>query len=112
MKGGDFYDNSVDVWALGVLTFELIAGNSPFKKELCSWKGKGFDREFGNNNKWRVIYPPYISTASESFMRNILKENPSDRATLRACSNHLFIRKYRVGLEEMEHYEEFKSIFE
>lgn len=72
MKEGGFYDNSVDIWAIGVLTFELISGNAPFKRELASWKGKGFDRDF-STGKWQVIYPPFISTAAESFMRNILK---------------------------------------
>lgn len=63
MKGGDSYDNSVDIWAIGVLTFELLTGVAPFKKELANWKEKGFERGF-NNNKWHVIYPPFISTAS------------------------------------------------
>ncbi len=27
------YDYKIDIWALGILLFELIAGNAPFKGE-------------------------------------------------------------------------------
>ena len=32
MKQGEQYDNSVDIWSLGVLTFELLVGSAPYKK--------------------------------------------------------------------------------
>lgn len=31
MKDRGIYDNSVDVWSIGVLTFELLTGNPPYK---------------------------------------------------------------------------------
>ena len=101
MKEKGLYDNSVDIWAIGVLTFELLTGSAPFSKQLLAWKN-GFGRElFRQGQKWCADYPAHISTAAESFMRNLLKVNPDDRATLRFCSNHLFIRKYRQPWDSM-----------
>ena len=33
MKSGQKYNYSVDIWSIGVLTYELIFGTAPFKKE-------------------------------------------------------------------------------
>jgi len=48
-----------------------------------------------NKSNWNIIYPPIISTVAESFMRNLLKEKPKDRGSLKFCLNHYYIRKYR-----------------
>lgn len=28
---GDFYDSKIDIWAIGVLTYELLVGKVPFR---------------------------------------------------------------------------------
>jgi serine/threonine protein kinase len=30
----DGYDNKIDSWSLGILTYELLYGKSPFEKEI------------------------------------------------------------------------------
>lgn len=92
MKDRGIYDNSVDVWSIGILTYELLTGTAPYTKELVSWKSGGKNRPKIN---WEVRYPPFISPMAISFMRNILKERPEERANLRFCSGHYFITKYR-----------------
>ena len=41
MKDKGEYTTSVDLWSIGVLTFELLAGFGPFKGEIekMRWKG-------------------------------------------------------------------------
>lgn len=71
MKDKGEYDSSVDLWSLGVLCYELIVGEAPYKKEITNWRNKGSKREQKWN--WNIIYPSHISTVAESFMRNLLK---------------------------------------
>ena len=35
----------VDLWSLGVLTFEMIAGFAPFQSQISHWKLKGSNRK-------------------------------------------------------------------
>ena len=30
----DFYDDKIDVWSVGILTFELITGKSPYEEDI------------------------------------------------------------------------------
>ena len=35
MIKGEKYDESVDIWSIGILTYELLMGNIPFKIKNC-----------------------------------------------------------------------------
>lgn len=101
MKERGKYNSSVDIWSVGVLTYELILGEAPYKKQLNNWKNKGSRREEKTN--WNIIYPMTISTVAESFLRNLLKENPDERGSLQSCLKHFFIRKYRQQESEEQY---------
>lgn len=58
MKDSGLYDHSVDLWSLGVLTFEMIAGFAPFQSQISHWKLKGSNRK--EQWSWEVLYPPSI----------------------------------------------------
>lgn len=74
MKDKGQYSLKIDIWSLGVLTFELLCGFAPFKNEIMNWKKKGGNMNRGWN--WNIVYPPTISSMAQSFMRNLLKQNP------------------------------------
>lgn len=40
---GDYYDFSVDLWALGVLTYEICSGLTPYKNDEVKEKRKIFE---------------------------------------------------------------------
>lgn len=87
----------MDLWSVGVLTFELLAGFPPFKHEISYWKLCGSQRKMKWN--WEVIYPPELSFFSQRFIDHLLKESPAERATIQECRCSYFIQKY-VSVEK------------
>jgi serine/threonine protein kinase len=62
MKDKGQYSSQVDLWSLGVLTYELITGQAPFKEEIAHWKRRGGQRS--QHWDWCLIYPPTVSGLS------------------------------------------------
>ena len=77
-----------------MLTYEMLTGTAPFKDELAHWRKRGSHRSCSWD--WKISYPPIVSALAESFMQNLLRKNPDERSSLRFCSSHFFIRKYRT----------------
>lgn len=81
MKDIGEYDNRVDLWSLGVLAYELLVGVPPHKDQISKWKDKGSRRSM----KWEwkdIKYPEHVSLLAQSFINNLLIENPHYRSTL------------------------------
>lgn len=55
MKDKGEYSFHVDLWSIGVLTFELLTGSVPFKEEITQWKRNGARRN--TSWDWSVSYP-------------------------------------------------------
>lgn len=78
-------DFSVDMWSLGILTYELLIGETPFR--------------FEGNIKSLVdeIYSGYVSFDEDfpedarHFIFNLLQTNPKKRLTIEAASEHPFL---------------------
>jgi hypothetical protein len=62
---------------------------------LSMKNGSGPSQSGSHKINWTIKYPSYMSPLAESFIRNLLKENPDERASLRYCSTHTFIKKYQ-----------------
>ena len=63
-SGDDMYDEKIDIWALGLLCYELLFG------EKC---------EFGNNNyNWKninqIAIPQNISLSAQTFLFQCYKK--------------------------------------
>lgn len=108
MKDEGKYDTSVDLWSLGVLTYEMLTGKPPYEKQINYWRMKGGKREDKWN--WKIKYPSTVSKTAEIFISNLLKERPEERSTIKECLSHNFIRKYRFFLEESQYFFEFNRI--
>ena len=66
---------SVDLWCLGVLTFELLAGKAPFyhisRKETM--------RKIINCEIEAVTYPESMSSQAIDFIEKLILKNPEHR---------------------------------
>jgi len=72
--------HAVDWWALGVLVYELMTGSSPFCADthmmMFAKVLRGIDC---------VQFPPRAEGFTGDFVRNVLREQPSERLPMRHC---------------------------
>jgi serine/threonine protein kinase len=82
------YDFSVDVWAVGVLTYELVTGVAPF--------ASSDPEEVAANIQAGVVeFPNSMSVACREFVSMALRSHPGDRPTAAAMEKFAFIRGYQ-----------------
>ncbi|EGR31122.1 protein kinase domain protein [Ichthyophthirius multifiliis] len=84
MVQGQNYDQSVDIWSVGILTYELIFGQAPFTvKDHESTLTKIQNDEIG--------FPGLISFEGVDFIQKLLVKDPFKRMTLCQALKHNFI---------------------
>ena len=81
------HDEHVDIWCIGVLLFDLIAGYHPFK---------GYDMETvkKNINRLKIKWPKGMDHDASDLIYKILKYSPEERLSLRQILHHPFFTKF------------------
>uniref|UniRef100_A0A383WCC8 Protein kinase domain-containing protein n=1 Tax=Tetradesmus obliquus TaxID=3088 RepID=A0A383WCC8_TETOB len=69
------YNTSVDVWAVGVLAYELLVGFPPFSS---SSPGNAMHKIMAAN----VVFPRHITPAARHFVSEALRSHPGERPTI------------------------------
>lgn len=87
------YNGSVDLWSVGILTFELLTGHVPFKDQN---KQTHLDN-IANCDKYDILYPGWMQPEVKDFIGRLLKKEPLIRMTLKEAFNHPFIKKYQTA---------------
>ncbi|EDO16991.1 hypothetical protein Kpol_1065p3 [Vanderwaltozyma polyspora DSM 70294] len=80
------YDENVDVWALGILTYELVVGAPPFEEDTK-------EQTYKRIAKSDLKFPPNVSSEARDLITNLLKVVPSERFNLQQVMNHPWIEK-------------------
>ena len=81
------YDESVDLWSIGVLLFYLITSFYPFQVNDITNLAI-------NNNNLRINWPIDIDSDAKDLISKILKLEPKNRISLEGMMNHPFITKF------------------
>lgn len=80
------HDTSVDIWSLGVLLFEFLAGHAPFS-------GSSQDELFQNIKKLKINWPNDFPPLAKNLVTKILKLNPKERITIDEILSHSWFEK-------------------
>ena len=81
------YDTRVDIWAIGVLIFELLVGRPPFVSD-------GQHSIEDNIVHGRINWPNSMNLLAKNLITKLLKLDPDQRPTLEEILQHQFILDY------------------
>lgn len=74
------HDHTIDLWAIGILIFELCTGTSPFSANIASKTQTDMEKEV-KNNILHLNYktPSYLSNTCKDLLHRLLVINPAER---------------------------------
>ena len=81
------HDQKLDIWCLGVLMFELLAGQPP-------WKGDDVTTVKRNISSLNINWPKNMDPDAKDLISKILKYLPEERPTLEEILMHPFFTKF------------------
>ncbi|GMM37645.1 aurora kinase [Saccharomycopsis crataegensis] len=88
VESKEHYDEKIDVWALGILMYELLVGSPPFEEEYKSATYKRIARV-------DLKLPGFVSLEAADLIKKLLKHEASKRISLHEVMNHPWIIKHR-----------------
>ncbi|CAG9334859.1 unnamed protein product [Blepharisma stoltei] len=90
MLRGETYGVSVDIWALGILLYELASGTTPFyHKNRIAMSKKIINSE--------IVFPSEFSYEFKSLLEGLLAKNVNERFTINDAKRHNFFESVDWG---------------
>ena len=87
MIEGKDHDMAVDIWSLGVLTYEFLCGNPPFEAE-------GHTATYKRIAKVDLRFPSHVSLEARELITALLKKEPTQRQQLKDVPSSAWIKKH------------------
>eukprot|EP01089_Gocevia_fonbrunei_P004611 TRINITY_DN14656_c0_g1_i1.p1 TRINITY_DN14656_c0_g1~~TRINITY_DN14656_c0_g1_i1.p1 ORF type:complete len:280 (+),score=36.31 TRINITY_DN14656_c0_g1_i1:102-941(+) len=87
MIAGAEHDQQVDLWSIGILLYEFLAGYPPFETQT----------EKGTTTKIIALdykYPPCITLGARDLISKLLVKDPAQRLPLAMVMEHQWIRQF------------------
>lgn len=97
------YSNKVDIWALGILTYELLHGYSPFK-------GYGSKAILRNIKKGVFNFGSFVEPEARWFISSCLWNDPSERPPASDLLNGAFFDEIRDYYAQKQSRASFRSL--
>ncbi|CCK69861.1 aurora kinase KNAG_0D01090 [Huiozyma naganishii CBS 8797] len=82
------YDHNVDIWALGIVAYELLVGSPPFEENTK-------DLTYERIRRGDIVFPKQVTPEARDFIERILVLEPKKRMTLKEIMSHPWILKYK-----------------
>lgn len=89
MLHGKSYDNKIDIWALGILLYELVHGDAPYGEDTPIAE----KMDYIKNNK-QFNYNESLSVELVDLIQSILQPNPDKRMTMQEIFNHTWMKGF------------------
>ncbi|KAI9710318.1 MAG: spindle assembly checkpoint kinase [Bogoriella megaspora] len=86
VEGGNWYTEKVDLWSLGVLTYEFLVGEAPFEDTPVMTQRRIARGE--------MTVPHFVSREAKDLIQKLLVLDPEKRLTLEQVQQHPWIVKY------------------
>lgn len=83
------HGNSVDVWAVGIMAFELVKGLPPFHS-------KSYEATLENIKKMKYRLDSDFSNKAKDFISKILRRNPRQRPSAASLLEHPWLKDLQV----------------
>ena len=83
------YNNKVDLWSLGVLTYEFLVGEAPFEDPPAMTECRIVRADYK--------VPKYVSPEARDLIKRLLVLNPEERIALEDVEKHPWIIKHCKG---------------
>lgn len=89
MLMGKSYDNKIDVWALGILLYEMVHGDAPYGEDTPIAEKMDYIKK----NK-EFEYDEDLSVDLLDLIKSILQPDPEKRVNMGAIFNHPWMKKF------------------
>lgn len=86
VEAKDHYNEKIDIWALGILMYELLVGAPPFEEDYKSATYKRIA-------KVDLKLPQFLSEDAKDLIKKLLQYNPDERLSLKNVLIHPWIIK-------------------
>ncbi|EOR01424.1 hypothetical protein E3P92_01584 [Wallemia ichthyophaga] len=90
----DAHSKPVDLWAIGVVTYVLLCGYSPFRSEELSELIKETNR---GKIEFHERYWSKVSDHAKDFVKALLQPDPSKRLTAEQALNHQWFKDQNLS---------------
>lgn len=82
------YDDKIDVWAVGILTYELLVGSAPFTGNSENQTYRNIvNLDLHCNERYRAL-----TATAKDFISRILQAKPEDRPDLATIMKHEWLQ--------------------
>lgn len=95
------YNQTLDIWSLGVLIFELLSGKPPFTVSPTLEKLDAQEALTKNILEMDLEFPRWFPTLAKDLLEKMLNKNPKQRITIGEVESHQWLKSFEANEEDL-----------